>query len=130
VSIEWAEHMPDTIPPSVLAINAITGAHWSSRWWANRAAQIVSAFGAPGVIPGTQGVFTESVAVTATNTCANLTHTPSGPVLLVVNGMSFLPVGSTSPPFLVSGKTITWLSLIYSLIPGQTEVAAWYPYAP
>ena len=42
VSIEWAEHMPDTIPPNVLAINAITGDHWSSRWWANRAA---SAFG-------------------------------------------------------------------------------------
>jgi hypothetical protein len=42
VSIEWAEHMPDTIPPNILAINAITGDHWSSRWWANRAA---SAFG-------------------------------------------------------------------------------------
>jgi hypothetical protein len=42
VSIEWAEHMPDPIPPNVLAINAITGDHWSSRWWANRAA---SAFG-------------------------------------------------------------------------------------
>ena len=42
VSIEWAEHMPDTIPPNVLAINAITGDHWSSRWWANRSA---NAFG-------------------------------------------------------------------------------------
>ena len=42
VSVEWAEHMPDTIPPNILAINAITGDHWSSRWWANRAA---SAFG-------------------------------------------------------------------------------------
>ena len=38
VSIEWAEHMPDTIPPNILAVNAITGEHWSSRWWANRAA--------------------------------------------------------------------------------------------
>jgi hypothetical protein len=35
----WAEHMPDTIPPDVLAVNAITGDHWSSRWWANAAAQ-------------------------------------------------------------------------------------------
>ena len=42
VAIEWAEHLPDTIPPNILAINAITGEHWSSRWWANKAA---SAFG-------------------------------------------------------------------------------------
>jgi hypothetical protein len=34
--------MPDTIPPNILAINAITGDHWSSRWWANKAA---AAFG-------------------------------------------------------------------------------------
>ena len=37
VSIEWAEHMPDTIPPNILAINAISGDHWSARWWAMRA---------------------------------------------------------------------------------------------
>ena len=42
VSIEWAEHMPDTIPPNILAINAISGQHWSSRWWALRSA---NAFG-------------------------------------------------------------------------------------
>jgi hypothetical protein len=42
VSIEWAEHMPDTVPPNILAINSISGDHWSSRWWANRAA---NAFG-------------------------------------------------------------------------------------
>jgi hypothetical protein len=44
VSIAWAEYMNGnaTIPPNILAINAITGDHWSSRWWANRAA---SAFG-------------------------------------------------------------------------------------
>jgi hypothetical protein len=42
VAIDWAEHMPDTIPPNTLAINAITGDHWSSRWWANRSA---NAFG-------------------------------------------------------------------------------------
>ena len=41
VSAAWAEHMPDTIPPNILAVEAITGDHWSSRWWANRAAQIV-----------------------------------------------------------------------------------------
>ena len=42
VSIEWAEHLPDTIPPNILAINSISGQHWSSRWWALRSA---SAFG-------------------------------------------------------------------------------------
>ena len=42
VSKEWAEHMPDTIPPNILAMEAITGDHWSSRWWANRSA---NAFG-------------------------------------------------------------------------------------
>ena len=44
VSIAWAEYMEGnaTIPPNILAINAITGDHWSSRWWANRSA---NAFG-------------------------------------------------------------------------------------
>lgn len=42
VSIEWAEHMPDTVPPNVLIATGITGQHWSSRWWATRAA---AAFG-------------------------------------------------------------------------------------
>jgi hypothetical protein len=42
VCIDWAEHMPDTVPLQTLAINAITGDHWSSRWWANRSA---NAFG-------------------------------------------------------------------------------------
>ena len=44
VSTTWAEFMDGnaTIPPNILASNSITGDHWSSRWWANRAA---SAFG-------------------------------------------------------------------------------------
>ena len=33
----WAEHMPDIIPPNILAVMGVTGDHWSSRWWANRA---------------------------------------------------------------------------------------------
>jgi hypothetical protein len=37
----WAEHMPDVIPPNILAANDITGDHWSSRWWANRAHEVV-----------------------------------------------------------------------------------------
>lgn len=44
VSINWAEYMPWTIPPNILAINAITGEHWSSRWWAHRAGEFVGGF--------------------------------------------------------------------------------------
>ncbi len=39
---EWAEHMPDTIPPNTLAVMNISGSHWSSRWWAMQSA---NAFG-------------------------------------------------------------------------------------
>ena len=40
VSTTWAEFMDGnaTIPPNILASNSITGDHWSSRWWAHRAA--------------------------------------------------------------------------------------------
>lgn len=41
VAIQWAEHMPDTIPPNILAATGITGQHWSSRWWATQAAAAV-----------------------------------------------------------------------------------------
>jgi hypothetical protein len=40
LSAAWAEHMPDTIPPNILAAMDITGDHWSSRWWAHRAASL------------------------------------------------------------------------------------------
>ena len=53
VSAEWAEHMPDTIPPNILAVMGVTGDHWSSRWWANRAHLIVEeATGGLGVFLG------------------------------------------------------------------------------
>jgi len=38
VTQAWAEHMPDTIPPNILAVMGVTGDHWSSRWWAHQAA--------------------------------------------------------------------------------------------
>lgn len=40
VAMTWAEWMPTTIPGNILAINGVTGDHWSSRWWANRAASM------------------------------------------------------------------------------------------
>jgi hypothetical protein len=49
VSAEWAEHMPDIIPPNILTVMGITGDHWSARWWANRALEIVESLaGGPG----------------------------------------------------------------------------------
>jgi hypothetical protein len=41
MSIAWAEHMPGTIPPQYLPSNAVTAEHWSSRWWAHRAGEII-----------------------------------------------------------------------------------------
>ena len=42
VGMAWAEHMPDIIPPNILAVQGVTGDHWSSRWWANQAAITLS----------------------------------------------------------------------------------------
>ena len=36
-SAQWAEHMPDTLPESALVSMDVSGDHWSSKWWANRA---------------------------------------------------------------------------------------------
>ena len=41
VSMAWSEYMPDTIPPNILAVMAVTGDHWSSRWWAHRASEYI-----------------------------------------------------------------------------------------
>ena len=41
VGMAWAEHMPDTIPPNLLVVQAVTGDHWSSRWWAHRASEYI-----------------------------------------------------------------------------------------
>src|SRR4029077_18618822 len=42
VTQAWAEHMPDPIPPNILAVMGVTGDHGSSRCWANQGA---AAFG-------------------------------------------------------------------------------------
>jgi hypothetical protein len=41
VGMAWAEYMPDTIPPNLLVVQAVTGDHWSSRWWAHRASEYI-----------------------------------------------------------------------------------------
>jgi hypothetical protein len=67
VTQAWAEHMPDTIPPNILAVMGITGDHWSSRWWANQAAQIVEGGGAGGpFLPLAGGTVSGPLNVTTT----------------------------------------------------------------
>jgi hypothetical protein len=44
VAIEWAEHMPDQVPPNVLATTGITGQHYSSRYWATQAAGVFGGY--------------------------------------------------------------------------------------
>lgn len=68
----------------------------------------------------------EALAVSSTNTVADVVHTPSGGLfLLVLNGVTFtLSDGS----FAISGKTIHWTSTIFSINPGDTVIAV-YSYA-
>ena len=42
----WAEYMPGELPASTLAGTGITGDHYSSRWWANQAAQTIQGLSA------------------------------------------------------------------------------------
>jgi hypothetical protein len=42
LSQAWAEYLPGTIPPNILASNDITGDHWSARWWADRVLHLVN----------------------------------------------------------------------------------------
>jgi hypothetical protein len=103
VSIEWAEHMPDTIPPNVLAINAISGAHWSSRWWAARAAAYFAAVDVPS-LNRTHDLVFDSVASVA------VAEIPS-----VVNNIVCL---SYSAPGDLGGETMTLIRVGSSSVPG------------
>ena len=120
VSIEWAEHMPDTIPPNVLAVNAISGDHWSSRWWANRAATIVSVLG-----QSHTGVISEQLTVTAPNTFSLLSNTPvdtGNTMIVAVNGRVFSGC-AVPPPFYASGRNLIWSSTLYGVVPGDEVIA-------
>ena len=115
VSIEWAEHMPDTIPPNILALTAMTGQHWSSRWWATRAAGAVGmlawwylgAWPDPG--PPTTPYTDTGEPIPVGAMYWNTTHN----VLMVWSGSAWV---STLPG---TSKTIT-ASLYYHSAAGQT----------
>lgn len=114
VTQAWAEHMPDTIPPNILAVMNITGDHWSSRWWANRAA---NAFGM--LAWYYLGAWAEPGPPTAP-------YTPTGdpiPIggmyfdttnnrMMVWTGDSWIPLGQPTPAVVAS--------LYYKTTAGQT----------
>lgn len=67
----------------------------------------------------------EALDIVTLNTLPLLSETYSGNMfLLIVNGYTFAPVGA-SPPFAASGKTVTWLSTLYSINPGDSVVAVY-----
>lgn len=67
----------------------------------------------------------EELTITVTNTFPLLSESYSGNIfLLIINGSTFVPVGAL-PPFSVSTNTITWLSTIWSVNPGDSVVAVY-----
>lgn len=114
VSIEWAEHMPDTIPPNILAVNAITGDHWSSRWWANRAA---SAFGM--MAWWYQGAWPQPGPPSTPNTPTGQPLPPGAMYWDTTVGAMFVWNGSTWVNASAPAKGVT-ASLYYLATAGQT----------
>lgn len=121
VSIEWAEHMPDTIPGNILAISAITGQHWSSRWWANKAGSIMSGGGSSTVgLWWYLGAWPDPGPPSTPNDpdgnplqLGALYWNTSHDVLMVWEGSAWVSI------FAASGKNAT-LSLYYHATAGQT----------
>ncbi len=121
VAIEWAEHLPDSIPPNVLAINAITGEHWSSRWWAIRAAGAFGvqamwyqgAFGDPG--PPTTPLTPTGDPIPPGAMYWNTDHNQ----MMVWDGSSW---GAVGVPAAASSS-----SLFYEAVDGQTQFATTDP---
>lgn len=75
----------------------------------------------------------DALTIAVTNTFPALSRTPAyqttstaGLFLLIVNGQVFVAAGA-SPPFSVSGTTITWLSTTFS-VTSYDSVFAVYSY--
>jgi hypothetical protein len=114
VSMDWAEHMPDVIPNQTMAVMAVSGDHWSSRWWANRSA---NAFGMlawwyMGAWPGPP----PSTPLTPTGQ-----PIPDGGMYFDTNlGMMLVWNGSSWVPLAQGPAKATTSSLYYVATAGQT----------
>ena len=110
VSRDWAEHMPDTIPPNTLAVMGITGDHWSARWWAHKA----------GVTFGNLsewylGAWPEPPLTTSTGETI-----PVGAIYYnTISGQPFIWNGTEWVPFYAPTKALM-LTLVYTATAGQT----------
>jgi len=110
VTQAWAEHMPDPIPPNILAVMGITGDHWSSRWWANRAA---AAFGE------LASLYLGAFPVPPTNTATG-GAIPTGAIYYnTTSQQPFVWTGSEWQPFYAPTKSLM-LTLSYLATAGQT----------
>jgi hypothetical protein len=112
VSIAWAEYMPWTIPPNILATNAITGEHWSSRWWAHRAGEYVNGF----LVGYYMGPFPNPPLMTATGAPIRV-----GSIYFnTSNNQPYIFDGTDWIPFTTPQKAAT-SSLFYEATTGQTS---------
>jgi hypothetical protein len=114
VAIEWAEHLPDTIPPNILAINSISGEHWSSRWWAMRSANAfgMMAWWYMGAWPGPPP--------TTPNTPTGDPIPPGGMYFDTELGFMLAWNGSSWVPLAQGAAAATTASLYYHATAGQT----------
>ena len=90
-SMQWAEHMPGTLPADTIANMDVTGDHWSARWWANQAG---AAYGR--LAEYYQGARTEPPTETASGDPlppGALYYDLTTNTMMVWNGTDWLPIG-------------------------------------
>ena len=119
VSTTWAEFMDGnaTIPPNILASNSITGDHWSSRWWAHRAA------GAAGMLAWWyQGAF-DGVPPSTPNDPTGQPLPPGSIYFDTDDGQMYVWTGSSWVPLAQGPAAATTSSLYYLATAGQTVFA-------
>ena len=114
-SMEWAEHMPGTLPADTVAVMDVTGEHWSARWWANQASAVF----------GELAAYYQGAHHEPPNLSSAGTPLPPGALyfdldtneMMVWNGSSWVPIG-------VPSRTRT-MSLDYKATASQTS----FPFA-
>lgn len=117
--------------PSINQVYTYSGKSWlwnGQGWQAYPGPAAVGPTGPTGPLGTATVTATDSLTITVANTFPALSHSynNSGYFQLIVNGQVFVPAGSPAA-FSVSGTSITWLSTIFSVNPGDV-VFAMYTY--